>query len=56
MVRSAVQLFVGMQDDDMIKKIEEEIGTMSDGLDQLEKMDAIVQVVEKYHVVIQKKF
>ena len=55
-VRSAVQLFVGIQDDDMIQKIEEEIEKMSDGLDPLEKMDVIDQVVEKYRIDMQKKF
>ena len=29
---------------------------MSDGLDPLEKMDVIDQVVEKYRIDIQKKF
>ena len=54
-VRSAVHLFVGMRDDDMIQKIEEEIETMSDGLDSLEKLDIIDKVVEKYHIDIHKK-
>ena len=55
-VRLAVKVFVGMQDDDLIQKIEEEIANMSDGLDPLEQVGAIDQIVEKYCIDIQEIF